>query len=246
MVTGSVTVTLTTALTQSLTRHSIDAGKPEIGSSRNRTLDADVIRQNTNSVQTEGTKMSRVQTLLITTATAATVALTFACSASAQSIELVQESTGVHCPAVTSPTSGGCEGTAVGQARMEAFGSLVSACDLHLGGRMDEDGHGYVDDIVLTGPSCTTPPCTQGGQVVPWEIELGEPAPGQLEGEARFCIESSVLGTINCHVSSIGFSFTEHGRYEDFDAAPCEDPLSFIHLSGEGSTGDLDGEVIHT
>jgi hypothetical protein len=190
----------------------------------------------------------RIARKLTLIAFAVVAAMAFAASsASAQAVEVQQEG-GPHCPAVTSPTSGGCHLSAVSDdvISLEAFGSLVSACNNDYEARIDEDGHGYLTDQNLTGPSCTTPPCVTNGVKNPWEIEVYEDAGTKLE--ARFCVESSALGTVNCHINDVEVDASDHSlaRFH-LDALPCESPLGFIHVTGEYSatseTGDL--EIVH-
>jgi hypothetical protein len=187
--------------------------------------------------------------VLFVTVVLATMAT--ASAASAQSVELLEESSGQHCPAVflfgSDHAYGGCQielATVNDRTmRIEAFGSLASDCDFESKAAFDEDGHGYLYEQSLTGPSCTTPPCGTT-YPTPWEVEAGEDV-GHDPLEVRMCVQSATLGTVDCHFTiNGGWSALHQGQFAA-DQAPCEAPLTFVHITMGMATEGYDIEVVH-
>jgi hypothetical protein len=115
--------------------------------------------------------------LLLLAAAIATIALG-ASSAAAQTptLEVVKESDGTHCPAVTDVLTGGCPVELSGEvALISHFGGIeisVSDCVVNLEARFDEDGEGYVYSASYAQDA--THVCTQSPCGIPWRIHMDE------------------------------------------------------------------------
>jgi hypothetical protein len=154
--------------------------------------------------------------LLILAATAA--ATLGASTATAHSVEVLEEDTGVHCPAVTHWSSGGCDLWSIGELSLagHAFGieATVSDCEVDLRGRIDENGEGIFYSATYTNHpgvlDCTRQPCR-----LPWYIRIDESSsevnPEVLKVE--FCVEPIGGGTDQLCIVATNFSGTEHSYW---------------------------------
>jgi hypothetical protein len=143
---------------------------------------------------------------LVLLAMAASAAMAFAASsASAQNLELVNEATGVHCPAVTlsgSDVNGGCLAHATSEGTIElrkhVFGieSHITGCNNEFAGRFNEDANGYIFEQVLTGASCSRQACKDGGgEGTPWAASAIEIPILRATMTTNFCVEPNGGGT---------------------------------------------------
>lgn len=151
--------------------------------------------------------MRHVRKLFLLVAAAIAAMAFVASTASAQTVELSQEDGG-HCGPVTVvnhiPT-GGCSVRAVSTQPSVLVRHIVgvgevefSQCDNVFEARVDENGHGYIYNQVLTpeGPPCGREPCDEPATSPnahrnrPWEVQLREPENGQNQEILRvtFCL----------------------------------------------------------
>ena len=192
-------------------------------------------------------RLTRKLLLLAFTALAA-MALA-ASTASAQGlVEITDEETGYHCTTIVDIETDGCQLTAVSDAdvRLEAFGSLASACHNEYNATIDEDGHGYIYNQVLSGPDCVTPPCGGVTSPDPWEIEVSEDLLlGGTVLEAEFCVDHPVLGRIECHLPWVQVNTSTHQPTFVLNTLFCEPPNDFIHVTGSYSSASEGLEITH-
>lgn len=111
-------------------------------------------------------------------------ALAFAAPASAQTLEVTDETTGSHCPAVSlsgHSVSGGClfhvKSNGTFDLRKHHFGieSSLGQCNEEFSGRINEDGSGYLFDQLVTG--CQWEACYEGSDIsdeIPWSVAGSE------------------------------------------------------------------------
>jgi hypothetical protein len=128
-------------------------------------------------------------------------------TASAQTIEVTNESGGAHCTAVSltgTDVNGGCLTHATGETatelRKHVFGieSHISSCLNEWNARSNEDAQGYIFEQVFTGASCVRQACKNGsGEAIPWVSSGNEGS--ALEGSefltTNFCVEPVGGGT---------------------------------------------------
>jgi hypothetical protein len=103
-------------------------------------------------------------------------------SATAQTLEVVDEATSEHCSAVAidgHDVNGGCQLHASGTLRTEFLGVVVSNCNVEFTAHVGEDGSGYISDRISSGAQCTLEPCSEMGATEPTLIEAGESGPGE-------------------------------------------------------------------
>lgn len=110
--------------------------------------------------------------------------LTFAAPASGQTLEITDEATSNHCPAVTlsvHAVSGGClfhvTSNGTFDLRKHIFGveSSLGQCNEEFSGRINEDGSGYLFDQLVTG--CQWEACYEGSEITnetPWSVTGSE------------------------------------------------------------------------
>jgi len=179
-------------------------------------------------------------------------------SASAQSVEISQEG-GAHCSAVSlveaHQATGGCyvHATSVGDIVLEAFGEPVASCSNEYDARISEGGQGYIYNQVLDShiDDCTVEVCkeTSGahiGQPREWAIEVTEGGPTDFELEARFCVDSAILGRVDCHIENVDVIVAGHSASFDLFQNPCENsPWTFVHVTGQYELEAADIEIEH-
>jgi hypothetical protein len=204
---------------------------------------------------------------LLATISAAVLSLT-ATAATAQ-LEFIEEhASGNHCPDVTKTghvVSGGCHIEArsehhVALVIQSAFGPVtLSNCNVHLEGRVGEDGAGYITAMAFTNeippvnPGCTRTACDEAdGTVLPWPA-AGSESGGLLTAEATFCVRTIVSGPggpgTMCEVHATGTDSGAH-VYEAGDGGSysCENipqvSIQNFHMLEEepGSSGV---ELVH-
>jgi hypothetical protein len=137
----------------------------------------------------------------------ALAAMAFAAStASAQSLELTDEATGAHCPAVTlngTDVDGGCLTHATSESAIElrkhVFGieSHITSCNNEFAGRVSEDAQGYIFEQVLSGAGCARQACKPTGEGTPWAASGAENTGTGAQGflTTDFCVEPVGGGT---------------------------------------------------
>lgn len=120
-----------------------------------------------------------------------------ASSASAQTLEITNEDTGLHCPAVSvtgTDVNGGCLGHAASESveiRKHVFGieSHITTCNLEFHGRVNEDGGGQATEQAFSGASCQRQACKVGAEAQPWPVQGVEVLGTGEILTATFCIE---------------------------------------------------------
>jgi hypothetical protein len=139
---------------------------------------------------------------------------TFGQAENHETLEVANETTGEHCPAVT-PTSGGCllHATSNGEVelRRHVFGveQHLASCENEFWGRVNEDGEGWlVHQKLLEHPDgkCKRAPCgSASGTPSPWPAH-GDEAHNGVDGEGPlpwegtekmevvFCVEPKLDG----------------------------------------------------
>ena len=219
--------------------------------------------------------------LFLLTAMALTALAMTATTASAQ-IEVLEEDEGHHCPAVTinvHHVEGGChiEFFSVVDIPLHAYipaKTTISSCEWYLEGRVDENGEGYIDRIILEPPHAGAVPCTRqacdeltGTQPhpdLPWPFHIREEGVGHEELEMEICLRAGDEGnTGNWCELHLGFQNEGGHQYEiggpvesfcennpnnpgyDGNHAFLPFPISFeAHLRSDPA-GEEDVEVIH-
>jgi hypothetical protein len=158
-------------------------------------------------------RLARKLFLLATMAIAA-LALSAGAASAEVPVEVSDEITGEHCPAV-SPTSGPPPGHVVTGGCVVEFQStehiplvvytpspiVLFACNWHFTARVGETGEGFVtamtftDEVPPTNPPCTRRPCDEAnGTQLPWPLHIIEHAPGDEEAETELCFRTLSSG----------------------------------------------------
>ncbi len=149
----------------------------------------------------------------------------------------VSEENGEHCPPVTMSEGqayGGCHLHLVGDGAgwtVQIGWDPDSVCASEFDVRIDESGHGYIYNPVLTGQDCSMGGCDvdESEGLDEWSLELYE-RNGELEAEAGLCITIpgvTVWGLpeIPCHLDGIDVDAITHDLIElDVDDIACDDP----------------------
>jgi hypothetical protein len=124
-------------------------------------------------------------------------------------VEVVEESSEVHCADVTPGghvATGGCALTATGSniilrnhGTHTGNEAIQTLCNNSFAAVLDENGSGYVQNQVLSGANCFIEPCSEGMQSgthsVPWPATIDEEG-GQEILEVNFCISPAVGGNM--------------------------------------------------
>jgi hypothetical protein len=208
--------------------------------------------------------MRHVRKLFLLVA-AAIAAMAFAASAaSAQTVEVNQEDGG-HCGPVTVsehiPT-GGCSVRAVSTQpsvlvrHISGVGEVeFSLCDNVFEARVNENGHGYIYNQVLSpeGAPCGREPCDEAEtgnhphRNLPWEVQLREPVGGVNEEILRvtFCLAALDTGPVEgqagtpctvditvTHVEHAMEFSTPHFTPTHDGGAPCINLGGIVELEG--------------
>jgi hypothetical protein len=127
-----------------------------------------------------------------------------AATAGAQTLEVTEEFSGLHCPSVSLTGSfvfGGCRIHVVSnnttEFRKHVFGieSHITSCYFEALLRLDEDASGYFANHLLTGPGCARQPCNVGGVATPWPASGTESGASTESITTNFCIEPVGGGT---------------------------------------------------
>jgi hypothetical protein len=187
-------------------------------------------------------------------------------SASAQ-IEMLDEGTGAHCASVqvaNHVVSGGCplHLTSNGEVTIRNGGAIVAICKMEFEARVNETGHGYFYNQVLSGPmlmACAYEPCGEGaagtGAKEPWEFQMSEPAPATERLTTTFCI--SPIGTMGSKVrctlplTMTGIGTNGHTLHLRATLLACTNaPFTSFSFNGEwvaeaGTPPHVDIEVLH-
>jgi hypothetical protein len=173
-------------------------------------------------------------------------------TASAQTIEVVEEETNEHCPAVLDADTGGCLRHGVGEATLtgHVFGieATASDCNVEFEGRADEDGEGYTFGASLTGDAshnCTRTPCN-----LPWRTHGEELTGSSATVTFEFCLRPSSGPDNVCLVNTTAVDLGNHVYETNLNDVPgtthggaaCEYD---IRLSGEIDATHPAVEVVH-
>ena len=152
----------------------------------------------------------RLARKLFLLAAMAIAALAMTASTASAQIEVLHEDGGDHCDPVTVEAGhnvhGGChiEFSSVVDIPLHAYipaKTTISNCEVYLSGRVDEEGEGYVELIVLEPPHAGGVPCTReacdemtGTPPHPdllWPFHIREEGAGHEEVEAEFCLRAN-------------------------------------------------------
>lgn len=136
---------------------------------------------------------------LLACITAVAMATIGSAQASAQSIEVTRESTGLHCAVVTLTAhvvSGGCPMSFTANNLSLENVITIDTCNLSVEARVDEDGAGHIYNQTFSGADCDSTPCVEtGGAKRPWAFNFQETAAGSTK---RFNVNI-------CVVTDLGF-----------------------------------------
>ena len=141
--------------------------------------------------------------MLLAIAAVAAVAMMAPAANATAPIEVSSHPAETHCPAVTSPTSGGCVIHAEGEATLffHIFGieSTEATCHVEFEGRLNETGVGFITSYVSTNgghgnTNCATvsPACAG---TLPWPGAGEEDAGNQTTAHFDVCIDPVESGT---------------------------------------------------
>jgi len=212
--------------------------------------------------------------VLAVTMTLAAMAF-LASSASAQSIEVVNEDTGLHCPdAIVEETghdiSGGCVVHGISEVNANTFAHiggggelLTSSCETELTAHVGEQG-GYIDvdaNTIVENESggCPIEPCDEPATGTTPHADLEWPIGGAVEyGAARetlfatFCIRSHATSEGAGQPCTVGVDVTlEDPVTHQYELRAIEEPCMenpIVELSGHwvgDDEGDLELNHIH-
>jgi len=180
--------------------------------------------------------MRLARTLLLAVAAAVATMAFMAGSASAQSVEVLNEANMQHCPAITESASGhntsaGCEIQAVSQVNMLLVTHVVgigevqtASCQSTLTANIDEDGQGFIDVDASTlveneATGCAIEPCDEGegaGVTTPHaDLEWPIFGIGEISGGVE--------------VMAVTFCARPHNTGEGVGPVPCTVVLDILH-----------------
>lgn len=209
----------------------------------------------------------RIAHKLLLPAIVATTALVAIPAAASAEVEVLSESQGTHCPAVTVDVhhvEGGChvEIASTQPKYIVAFTPapiVISNCNLHVEARIGEDGSGWVTAAAFTSPDPpTNPPCTRApcdevnGTQIPWPFQLSEAGPGEEVGEMTFCMRTVASGPGGAGTQcQLHLPITDLGMHEyqvgSTETTFCEN-VSNVGVGGAGFAYEGDSEhveIIH-
>jgi hypothetical protein len=154
------------------------------------------------------------KTILAALALAATMT---GMASSASALEVVTESTYVHCSAVISPTSGGCKIRMVSGTVELGAPFFMTNCSWTFEGRVGETGEGWIYDVVLSNcsPQHWVECRDASGADSPWPLELatgeedGPYSPAETALETEFCTQAPFF--ISCHLELDVTEVSAHG-----------------------------------
>jgi len=209
--------------------------------------------------------MRNLHKLLLTAAGIATMAVAAPTAGATSGVEVVDAVSDEHCGDITVTShvvAGGCEfsATSEGGAATPSIELLIhtgmsemviTLCSIQFDAHVNEEGHGYITNQVLTGDDCGLTACDEAThEEIPWEFQLGE-----LLGEHEalgmtFCIrldEGCVEGDNPIPPCSVLTEISEPQEHEyelTANDAPCLEN-SALELSGHWLVDDPTVEIQH-
>jgi hypothetical protein len=162
----------------------------------------------------------------------------------ASALEVVDEGSNDHCPAVLPADHGvgsfGCVVHFSSEGGMEFRSPLgVTTCTLRFEWRLDEAGNGYIENQVFGTQGCGLVPCAEVSRDV-WPTRMTS----ETTAEADICATAFGFLTVSCHLPNIRVqeSFV-HGALElsTANASDCENPSYGFegHWSGLGTEVEI-------
>jgi hypothetical protein len=187
-----------------------------------------------------------------------------AAGASAETVEVLDEASGVHCPSVAVGAdhviTGGCPIHFIADNGQQTFkhqatgGEVVtSSCTSSFTARINEDGLGYIGSITYVGTGCTIAACDEPApshRNLEWPIALVETGPSALALLMTLCIRPGPVGegelNTNCTLL-LPVTQTGHGLEISATEDPCfENEINELTVHWISDSVFDEVEVVHT